>query len=111
MKNSSTLSGNSYVPVIGEMDISQHTFSGTPQGGIISSILANIYLNELDQFIRELTRSFTKGERRNRNPEYRRLSDTNFLTMMDNIMVYKGGWGSEGDTMSDKKRESWFFVR
>jgi len=54
---------------------------------------------------------FTKGERRNRNPEYRRLSDTNFLTMMDNIMVYKGGWGSEGDTMSDKKRESWFFVQ
>ncbi|MGE2643851.1 reverse transcriptase domain-containing protein, partial [Escherichia coli] len=46
-----------------------------PQGGIISPILANIYLNELDQFIRELTHSFTKGERRTPNPEYKRIND------------------------------------
>lgn len=55
--------------------IYHNTYSGAPQGGIISPILANIYLNELDQFIRELTHSFTKGERRTPNPEYKRIND------------------------------------
>ncbi|MCI6401832.1 MAG: reverse transcriptase domain-containing protein [Oscillospiraceae bacterium] len=34
------------------------TYSGCPQGGIISPILANIYLNELDSYIEELKREF-----------------------------------------------------
>lgn len=55
--------------------IYHNTYSGTPQGGIISPLLANIYLNELDQFVKELTRSYTKGERRIPNPEYRRVND------------------------------------
>ena len=39
------------------------TYSGTPQGGIISPIIANIYLHELDKFIYELAESFNcKGE-------------------------------------------------
>jgi group II intron reverse transcriptase/maturase len=51
------------------------TYSGTPQGGVISPLLANIYLNELDQFIEnELIPSYTRGETRKRNPEYERLS-------------------------------------
>jgi retron-type reverse transcriptase len=27
------------------------SFSGTPQGGVLSPLLANIYLNELDQYM------------------------------------------------------------
>lgn len=47
------------------------TFSGTPQGGIISPLLANIYLNELDKFVEDtLIPAFTKGERRKTNPAY-----------------------------------------
>jgi len=32
-----------------EKDIYQDTLTGTPQGGIISPLLANIYLHELDK--------------------------------------------------------------
>jgi group II intron reverse transcriptase/maturase len=49
------------------------TYSGTPQGGIISPILANIYLDELDCFMRNYADNFNKGDRRRRNPEYRLL--------------------------------------
>ncbi|MCL4301273.1 MAG: hypothetical protein KJ077_36540 [Anaerolineae bacterium] len=51
------------------------TYSGTPQGGIISPLLANIFLNELDTFIeKELIPRYTRGEKRKPNPEYIRLT-------------------------------------
>lgn len=51
------------------------TYSGTPQGGIVSPLLANIFLSELDTFIeQELIPQYTRGERRKVNPEYRRLT-------------------------------------
>ena len=34
----------------------QKTFSGTPQGGIISPVLSNIYLHEFDSFIENLSK-------------------------------------------------------
>src|SRR5439155_11898290 len=48
------------------------TYSGTPQGSIVSPILANIYLNELDQFVRNL--EYNKGKRRTVNPQYHRIT-------------------------------------
>jgi len=48
------------------------TLSGTPQGGVISPLLANIYLNELDKFVEEkIMPEYNTGEKRQRNPEYR----------------------------------------
>ena len=46
------------------------TYSGTPQGGIISPILANIYLDKLDKYMKEYAEKFAVGVRRAHNPEY-----------------------------------------
>ena len=46
------------------------TYSGTPQGGIISPILANIYLHELDKFIMKLKEKFDAPKKHEHTPEY-----------------------------------------
>jgi group II intron reverse transcriptase/maturase len=49
--------------------------SGTPQGGVLSPLLANIYLDTLDRYIdQELIPECTKGKRRKRNAAYDTLS-------------------------------------
>jgi hypothetical protein len=60
----------------GYMDDWQYhrTYSGVPQGGVVSPILSNIVLNELDKYVEDqLIPRYTKGGKRARNREYDRL--------------------------------------
>jgi group II intron reverse transcriptase/maturase len=50
------------------------TLSGTPQGGVVSPLIANIYLDKLDKYIeQELIPEYTKGKGRGKNREYANL--------------------------------------
>lgn len=49
------------------------TYSGTPQGGIISPLLANIYLHELDKFVMKLKADFDRPATQDHTTEYNRL--------------------------------------
>lgn len=64
------------------------TFSGTPQGGVVSPILANIYLHELDEYVARVKAEFNRGNRRAPNREYKRISGT-VERLMKRIDAYK----------------------
>lgn len=49
----------------------QRTYSGVPQGGVLSPLLANIYLNELDTFVEnELMPRWNVGKKRRCYSQY-----------------------------------------
>ena len=62
------------------------TYSGAPQGGVVSPVLSNIYLDRFDTFVeQELVPAWTRGHIRRRNREY------------GNITATIGYWKRKGD--------------
>jgi len=72
------------------------TYSGTPQGGVVSPTLSNIYLAELDSFVeRELIPDYTKGEKRKLNREYERLRSRSNKAKARGDMTMARQWANQ----------------
>lgn len=54
-------------------NITKDELVGTPQGSVLSPLLCNVYLHELDAFMADLTALHTKGTSRRKNPAYRKI--------------------------------------
>jgi group II intron reverse transcriptase/maturase len=76
------------------------TLSGAPQGGVVSPLLSNIYLNEFDHYITgTLIPAYTRGQQRRKNPAYQRLG--NRL----NYLRTRRGHGAEVKRLIQERRK------
>ncbi|MGI6175186.1 MAG: reverse transcriptase domain-containing protein [Christensenellales bacterium] len=80
-----------------------NTYSGTPQGSIISPILANIYLNELDVFMDEYAKRFNKGNCRRRSKAYQ--SKLGHFQYLKQRKYSKDKWGKLTDEQKEIAKE------
>jgi RNA-directed DNA polymerase len=79
-----------------------NTYSGAPQGGIISPLLSNIYLHEMDMFAEDLKSKFDAGTRRAANPSYTRLGNT-IHRSWDKLKAMQEAGADENEMISIKQ--------
>jgi RNA-directed DNA polymerase len=77
----------------------QETLTGTPQGGIVSPLLANIYLHELDRYMELNALNPSKHERTKR----RKQGQSNFLYVRyaDDFVVLCNGTKAQAHAMKE----------
>lgn len=75
------------------------TKTGTPQGGIISPLLANMYLNELDKYMEQYT-ELSHYERRRR----RKAGQANFIHVRyaDDFVILCNGTKAQAESMKEE---------
>src|SRR2546423_1706653 len=83
-----------------ERGVHHATLTGTPQGGIVSPLLANIYLHELDKYMESHYRHLTYRQREQR----RRQGKGNYLYVRyaDDFVVLCNGIRAEAQQMKEE---------
>jgi group II intron reverse transcriptase/maturase len=82
-----------------EDGIFRHSELGTPQGGIVSPVLANVYLNELDQWIKKWT-DHSKNERVSRWEEGK--PSWSFVRYADDFLILTDGSKETAEKMLNR---------
>jgi group II intron reverse transcriptase/maturase len=72
----------------------ERTYSGTPQGGVVSPLLANIYLHELDLFMAEMRARFDRGAKRRPFHRYTAL-ERRIMRLRQKIDTLRAGGAGE----------------
>jgi len=77
----------------------QDTKIGTPQGGIISPLLANVYLNELDRY---MTRHTSLPEKEKRERRRQGKGNYVYIRYADDFVVLSNGRREEVESMKEE---------
>jgi RNA-directed DNA polymerase len=79
------------------------TLTGTPQGGIVSPLLANIYLHDLDKYMESTYLNLGKKIRERRRKEGK--ANYLYVRYADDFVVFCNGSKAEAHTMKEELKE------
>jgi RNA-directed DNA polymerase len=76
------------------------TLTGTPQGGIISPLLANIYLHEVDRYMESTYLNLTKSQRRTQRKQGK--GNVLYVRYADDFVVLCNGTKAEAQAVKEE---------